>query len=57
MLGPSIVFASAPPAVAESLRALRAPGQRLLGALALLVAFPAMAWLMLFVGGLCYLML
>jgi hypothetical protein len=54
MLGPGILLLSAPLALAESLRAVRVRGQRLLGGIALLVAFPAMAYVMLFLGVSCY---
>jgi hypothetical protein len=50
MLGPSVIFASTPVAVAESIGAVRKPGQRILGAVSLLVAGLA---LLLVVGVLC----
>ena len=50
MLGPGILCASAPLAFVESLRALCAPGHRLLGGFAMLVAFPALAFVMFCLG-------
>ena len=43
MLGPGILFASAPVAMAEGIGAVRKPGERILGAISLLVAGPALA--------------
>ena len=43
MLGPSILFASAPVALTESIGAVRKPGERMLGVFSLLVAVPALA--------------
>lgn len=54
MLGPGILYASAPLAFAESVRALRAPGHRLLGGLAMVVALPALVLVMCSWGDLCY---
>lgn len=50
MLGPSILVAGAPVALAESIGAVRRPGERLLGAISLLVAVPAMAIVVLVLG-------
>lgn len=50
MLGPSILFASAPVALAESIGAVRKPAERVLGTISLLVAVPAMAILVLVLG-------
>ena len=44
MLGPSILFASAPLSLSEGIRAVRVRGERILGGIALLAAVPAMAF-------------